>query len=243
MVDLDFLLLTQPRSGTHILTSYLKNHDELCWLDNEPCYSLLKSLNGKKITNYCDIKADQKLFVRYFDLYLNSLFQKNNKNNMQKGITAHIMDVIRLDYLNFILSRKKIKIILLYRKNLLSRYLSREIQLKTEINVNQISTLKLNVNFNDFLDDVKYVMAERDAIEKHINNRTDKLLLYYEDLVDNPKLELKKIKDFLSLKKDFTNLELEWFKQETREFKDIIINYNDFFNRIKDTEYAYLLDK
>jgi len=162
---------------------------------------------------------------------------------MQKGITAHIMDVIRLDYLNFILSRKKIKIILLYRKNLLSRYLSREIQLKTEINVNQISTLKLNVNFNDFLDDVKYVMAERDAIEKHINNRTDKLLLYYEDLVDNPKLELKKIKDFLSLKKDFTNLELEWFKQETREFKDIIINYNDFFNRIKDTEYAYLLDK
>jgi len=239
---MDFFLITQPRSGTHLLTDILGNHPELSWLPLD--YHSYRDEIYKILSNKPLIGEFTKTFL--LQTFFNSCY-KSKKTNTNVGFFTHFDAAIQ-NNLVYVFKRinKNLKVILLKRRNTLKQYVSCLIRQEREKQFNSQNIdflnfekpfLQINCNVNNFFNFYKdfeiHYIDIKTSLERY---RIPFIEIYYEDLRANSKIELEKIKKLFNLKTDISP-ESKFFKLETRPLNEIILNFNEFYEKLKNTKF------
>jgi len=229
---MDFLLITQTRSGTHFLSHILEKHPQLYWKWQNNFINLLKDVlsnyhnkvRGKSdedkrvsellsyifddqkresVLNYLpQFKFSQKNIYFFIYFALKNLY-KNFNLDKKIGITTHFQTALEYGLLDICYKiNKNIKIILLTRNNLLERYVSQIIRQKRENEIGYTNQL----NF--------------EPTSKTIDCSINDFKIFIKDSYS----DLNKIKSII-LNKKISFIEVEYL--------DLINNTTDTLNRIK----------
>ncbi|MDK2771861.1 MAG: sulfotransferase [Flavobacterium sp.] len=218
-----FVVITRSRTGSNLLISLLNSHQKIEAYGE--VFSLLQNKSCKEVYN--------EIFP-----------EKSSKTTGFKIFYYHPQDSEDKSIWDYLISDKNIKIIHLRRENFLRVHLSKLIADKTDVwvstsNENKIEDKKVLVDVNLFLKDVEKTNL---FIEKTRNQFKDHqyIEITYEELVkDNQKI-LSNILSFLNLSDCKLNSPLK--KQNNEKLEEIILNYDEVYNNLKNSEFEYLLN-
>jgi hypothetical protein len=139
---------------------------------------------------------------------------------------------------------KQMKVIHLHRKNMLRQYVSNaignhtQLWLRTHSTMPQ-STLVVNIRPEKLLWNFETILnLRKESLENF--SKHDQIILTYEDVVKNFSTEMRQTQEFLEVTpRELTPRTLQ---QETRKLKDMIVNYDEIVDLLKDTEYESFID-
>jgi len=221
-----FIIIASGRTGSNLLISYLNSHPNI-----EAKGELFRDMQGKSCLEV------------WKDFYSPKI--KNIKTAGFKIFYTHPFNTEDKTVWEYILKDPEIKIIHLVRENKLRTYLSLEIANKTDewlVKKNKKSTLEekqIKIDFDSFYTRVKDI--EKYENETRIKYKKHNFIeLSYEELVNDKDNTMKGIFNFLQVKENKFKSSLR--KQNKESVKDLITNYDEFANKVKKTEFAYLLD-
>jgi hypothetical protein len=170
---MDYLLITETRSGTHFLSFILEKHPQLLWKWQNNYVNMLSKyyneiknacLAGRNITdllsNISDVETKKIIFKNlqlfklvqkntYFFMYLalNQLY-KNCCVEKKMGMSTHFQTALEFNLIDICYKiNKNIKIILLTRKNVLERYVSQLIRQERENEIGYTNELNFEPSF------------------------------------------------------------------------------------------------
>lgn len=234
-----FIILSSPRSGTHMLRSCLQEHPDIVVqheLFNEAMaafhpYPLTESAINI-INHYAFIGGHDGIKARGFPLH-------EEQASDYKG--KQWKDVWRI-----IRSMKEIKIIHLNRRNLLGRIISqataRDTQQWTLYPNNKPRTK--NTTFTIDADHVKehfQILKKRYQQAKEIFSEHEMIDVCYEELCSDLKSEMVKIQNFLEV--PFVDINPTTQKNPGKNIRETITNYNELKQYFKNTELAEYFDE
>ena len=184
------------------------------------------------------------------DLQLDMM--KSEIFHSSRGLKKHPKDIIPLlpcfkmlayqDYeLNIspYLKEYKYKVIFLERQNKLKQYISYCIASQKDVWMKELSTEKVTVNLGKMYEFLRSYREQYRRNEDRLN-MLPCLKVYYEQLQGQRKLTLNLIYEFLSLSYHEPTTVLQ--KQETRDLSDIIINYDEVSESLKNGPLSLYLD-
>lgn len=234
MPKIDSILISQPRSGTHFLTSILRNNN-FNWAKDEPLYYFLEQ-NFDYYNK--SVKLNEEV-AAFFSYYLNKKLPGFKTNT---GFSSHIFDLEVINGLEYFLNKNNnLKVIFLTRKNLLKRYVSRKIAKLTQNYVNSQTTHMVSLNTEEVKQDIDYCKKEQELFLCKLKNLNVQFInLTYEELYSNPAITLEKIDLLLGTGLKFLP---STKKQENRHLSDIIVNYNQLKDELNGTDYMQYFDK
>jgi len=257
---MDFLLITQPRTGTYFLRDLLNNSNEIKWFEGlDLNFNYLNNNNINTLVKY------PKLF-KYFSFdYIKKFYNLHSPYKKVGNIfsLSHIYNYNNINFNNIDLLNmyykinSSLKVILLKRKNLLKQYVSVVIRnlkdkdlsfeekerfaSKSKINFEKTS-LVVKCDYSEFLN---FFYENQRNYENLKNNLyelgLEVLTIDYEEITLNTDSELLKIKSFLNLKNNIPN-KSKFFKLESRPLSAIISNYNEFSLDIQNSPFAKYLE-
>ena len=218
-----FLLLSNPRMGTHAIMSYIASYPGIRINFKEPLEIDEIIANNVENDNLNEI--------------VNKVFYKNNENI---GTMSHLRHFIyakkkNIDIFRILSTFNGQKNLLLRRKNLLKSFLSHKIALLTNIWMTKKSELQVNICFNEFKLYCDQTMKEYTDVKKlMLDNNITFLEIYYENFLLDKQHFFEDILNFLELKHhNLINANDNIFiKQENRCLRNIILNYDEIKSRI-----------
>ena len=199
---IDFVLLTTPKTGSTALFNYLKNHSRICMPPQKELFFW--------DTNF------YKGFNWYKDKYNHCL------NNQIKGeICTH--GLVKEEYYEKIIKiNKEIKIIILLRspiERVFSHYYhNKRIGIENLSLTNAIETEELRIKDLPITSFgyVKIGLISLDICEKIYKQNNNIIFITQKELLNEPKMTLKKICKFLNIKYDERPLMLENFNRKDK---------------------------
>lgn len=230
-----FIILSNHRSGTFLLMTSLKGHDNIKMFGEY--YVVIKHYID---TGYPRVKH------RSMKEICENIFLSENSNHTAVGLVQHRIkhdDVMFFDYL---FNNKDIKIIFLDRENLLRRFISDEIAISTTTwqcrkskGDEQIEPIDVKFNSDKFLRNViSYNERKEFYIEKFKQHNVHHIT--YERLLSNFDNELEQIQKFLNV--DVINLKPDTKKQINKPINEIITNYSEMEACLKENNLEHYLD-
>jgi LPS sulfotransferase NodH len=221
-----FVIITRSRSGSSLLMGLLNSHPDV--LAKGEMYRRLYGRNSGKLWN--------------------RIFSKKNKKISQVGFKIfyyHPLDSKDRSVWDFIKSDSNIRIIHLTRRDKLKTYLSKVIALKTDEWYNKkkksklsLEKRKVNLNPSDFIRECETIKSwEKSVATTFASHRV--INVYYEDLVSDNSRVMSNIFRFL----DISQVEVKpsYTKQNTESIDQLVLNYEEFSEVVRKTEWGYLL--
>lgn len=220
-----FVVITRSRTGSNLLISLMNSHPQI-----EAKGEVFSRLEGKKTRVIYDevfpVKSDLSC-LGFKIFYYHPLDSKDRS----------IWKILEED--------KEIKIIHLQRKNLLRVHISRLIAGKTDAWTSReeagISaddkTVHISIDdlFSDIEESLDYIKNTKDRFCDH-----QVLEVFYEDLTAKRDQVMEDVFSFLDL--PMANLTSDLKKQNPEELSALVSNFDEVMNRLKASEYAYMLD-
>lgn len=217
-----FAIITQQRSGSNLLRSFLNQHPDIY------CYGEMFSPSGTVKDNFF---KDKDLIVKIafyhkeqnknIEDYLNYLFSSAKKYNAV-GIDLKY-NQINDEVLNYLL-KNDIKIIHLIRKDILATWLSDYL-----VDGRRKNKLPRRIDPKQLKRQMRFTLHSINKYKKQ--NFKDYLTLSYKEMTDNkninelPKELTKKILDFLKV--DYRKLKSKRMKKNKWDYENMIINYEE----------------
>ena len=220
-----FIIITHARTGSNLLMSYLDSHNRI-----EAKGELFRNLQGKSS----------------LELWNNFFSKKNKKvNNVGfKLFYSHPFHTTDRDVWKFILEDPDIRIIHLVRENKLRLYVSSLIARKTSKwtrksnNKISLAEKQIEIDFDSFCSRLDKIREYEN--QTRINFKNHQFLeISYEELVSDKKNTMSRVFEFLQVKT--SKFKSDYKKQNSETLRDLILNYDEFVERINETEYSYLL--
>jgi len=236
----NFVILSSRRSGSIYLQSLLNSHPEiLC--------------GGEIFTKKSQFMNDflRKNNIQFKDInpeeYIKSFFSRQPKkkiNYLGFRLFYNHLRRERESIWNTLKNTPDLCLIHLQRKNILKKYLSLNLAIKTS----SWSRKKMEpeqeykpININ-YVECRKYFRRE----EKNIRNaalffKNNKMIdVYYEDLAADKNPETDKIQEFLGLEPE--TLSCDFVKQNMQSLSELISNYSDLKEKFENTEWEIFFE-
>lgn len=230
-----FLIVTQPRSGSNLLFSYLNSVSD-CVIFHElfsKTEKYIKWYSSRSSIYYQYEKQEQIIYLRdndpvsFVKKYVFRPYTCNIKCVGFKLFYDHARDSNSSGLWNYLADDQYLHIIHLKRKNLLEQYLS----LQKAINKG-VWIQKDNKRIEKFCTTIKkenleHYFVQTESYQKQIDQifaKQDKLEMYYEDLVEDRLNQLTRLKKFLNLPLSI-EMQSDLQKQNMSSLKDQILNY------------------
>lgn len=221
-----FVVVTKSRSGSNYLKSLLNNHPEI-----ESEGELFRRLYGRNSFSFWNRNFSfKKHSIRMvgFKLFYYHPLDTNDRS---------VWDFIKLD--------TSIKLIHLRRQNLLEMYVSQELANKSNVwsskdkQVQKIDN-RIEIDYEDF---IKYCEEIRYWENSFLENFSSHSILEisYEELIKDTNLNVIRIFDFLNVKPVLVSSDFK--KQNRNSISSLIINFEIFESRLKESSWSYLLEK
>lgn len=214
-----FIILTRSRTGSNLLVSYLNNHTNI-YMRGEVFH---------KLSN----RDPQKVLEKYFRIQPQSIHASGFKifyYHPLDGPCEQLWELLKND--------NSIKIIHLYRKNLINTLVSRKIALKTNA---WSSEKKSNLNKKIYVNPVQLENEIKKTIQWQ--NVFNKLFqehnifhLYYEDFIKDQNKTLENIQNFLNIPINILNTHLK--KQQKKRLDKVILNHDELKKYFSNTEWG-----
>lgn len=223
-----FIIASRPRCGTHMLASSLDNHPDI------DCYLEELGAGPKKLPP--NFEKDNSVKTT-----LKAMFDSDKTT----GFILHDADGRNLKVRNKLFnSYPNVKVIILFRKDVLARYISNEVAFATdkwqlfkdEENIQQKIKIDLNHMFDFFKESEFSIM--RDLIEYWDYKN---IIISYEDLNYEYKTTMSKVFEFLGEK--CIKVEPKTLKQNKNHLYNLVKNYKEVEKAIASTKWSYLLNR
>jgi len=220
-----FIILGQGRTGSNLLLSLLASHRQIFVVGE--VFNAAEEVR-KKIKKLPRPLKSGEHPIEYLEAYLYKVQPEHIKAVGFKLFYEHARDNEWKDVWQY-LRRSKVKILHLKRKNLLDRYLSHQLALRSNV---WISFKPGNGKFNNPIklqpqkcfQDFHRTLRRQENIDGFFSENP-KLEIIYEELCDNPIENSKNIQDFLGL--NYQALSAKTIKQRIKKKSELILNYND----------------
>ncbi|HWB64755.1 MAG TPA: hypothetical protein VG603_14665 [Chitinophagales bacterium] len=226
------VILTYPRSGTHMLQSTLSKHPDI-YISNEifhPRFSSAEIVGGglNSVLNHWFAKAPDKK-VRIAVIHLT---HAKPDDVMTQGTDCYKI-------WNMLYNDTGIKVIMLRRASYLRRYVSHRIAgLNDVFNIydkRDRPNAKIHIDPLAYFENIMRTdQLYRDTLAGFQDHRLK--LWWYEKMVDNFGLTMNEICDFLEVSR--MAAQPETILKETRSMKDVIENYDEVMDFFKGHPYA-----
>ena len=241
-----FIILSRSRAGSNLLLNQLQSHQNIRMF-----YEVFNKENSPKefwdyinydLQNIRDLKQNDPI-----ELIDNFVYRKMPLNVHAVGFKLfyyHAKGKKKAEFWQYLQDRKDIKIIHLVRRNLLEVHISQQIALMTNSwylksgkKVDSYPTIKLDYEQTmKAFAKTKNLEAENDAFFQ--NHQV--LKLFYEDLVRDNLLEMKKTQNFLGVRA--TPVYISTKKQSTKSLPKTIQNYSELKESFQGSPYAYFFE-
>lgn len=233
------------RCGSTVLGNMLDQHPDVFWA-NELFNSYMKtnvSSNGSSFVEKIINESRSAVSSKYFGFETKYLPQQH----LSQGCINMVLD----EYLAHLNKLGFSKFILLHREN----YLRRAISAKVGSVTNQWhakfavkSPVKISIDTKTFRTGVEEdtLLGLFEKLDHHYS-KLKKLLLdknsifisYENDIMNDPFVAYNKISNFLGL--DLHKPEIEFKRTNPFALSQLIENYDDVFNELRDTKYEWML--
>jgi len=220
-----FIILSSPRSGTHMLRTALGGHENIV------CLSELFNPHW-----YPDVPYDENTPTRQIlDAYIWPEYPPSiqaagfciHRSGAPMGGHENLWDVLD--------SENELYVISLRRRNLLRRYLSFRVMREDK---GQEPTAK-NMSVEELNKELTARESEIETFDQRYGHRL--LKLYYEDLVDDFDIELAKAQTFLGL--PVRQLAPATERNPFRPLSEAIVNRDELYEAFKDTHWDWFFEK
>lgn len=240
-----FAIFGHARSGSNLLISMLDLSDEI--ISHGEVFNPYETIYSKK--NKEELSLDIKLRDKDTIRFLNSVYESGFKDYRAVGIKHFLV----YDHLisNYLASSSNIKKIILTRKNFLRAYVSLQIAFHTKVwacgetkySDYQQMDKKIKVNLADFFDNHSYLTKRLNEIEEIMNRDNQKVFrITYEELASSSmKKRVREVFNFISTEIVIPELKTSLKKQNPKELKDYITNYDEVSSALRGTQYEWML--
>lgn len=220
-----FVIVARSRTGSNLLRSLLNSHGDMI-VFGEKFYAL----DGRETTSiYSEIFPNKSTKVRGFKLFYYHPSDSKDRS---------VWDMLQQD--------KAIKIIHLQRKNQLRVHISRLIALKTD-KWRTESKKTIGVEDRKVKVDIEKMLNDFETTNTYISD-TQKIFkdhkimeVTYSSMTQTPEQTLNEIQHFLGVPQK--NLTSQMRKQNPEAIKDLVVNYDEVYEALMDTEYAFMLEQ
>lgn len=218
-----FVLISRARSGSNLLMTLLDSHPQIKM--HGEVFKRVQGLNSIDIWN--------------------SVFSKKNKVIGFKLFYYHPIDENDKKCWEYIHKDQSVRIIHLIRKNYLRTYVSRKIADKTNLwssidkNAINFEIKKVKIEIPDLLKSFKETDINIEQTNNFYSNH-EKLIVFYEDLVEDRNSIMDKCFNFLNVKSISSHSDLK--KQNPEKLDHLIVNYHEVYDALIDTKYEFMLE-
>lgn len=199
----------------------------------------------------------KQAFLKYLDHI--SFFSKAKHNiidikyNHIHNITEYVEPILNKKMNIFDIIRKNnLKVINLTRKNYLRIHTSGQLAQKSgnyvlikDSQKKEHENIKIEINVDQLLYSMKIMREEDQFIEDNLKDYDNYIMIEYDEMFDKEgKFNLlfsTKMADFLDVENQF-NRNPMLKKLQNRTLKDIILNYQEVADKLRETDFAYCLD-
>ncbi len=219
----NFIILSSPRSGTHMLMSSLVSHPNVVCHDEvfNPDYKYASIENASE-----DEILQHFIFREYEPCIKATGFCIHRGGANFKGNWQFLW--------NLLTGNSDLHVISLFRSNLLRRYLSFNLAFNHNVYSLDYKPTSIELDKTKLLEDFQ---KQRNIVEK-FNQKFDKhriLQVTYEQLCKDYSETIRGVQEFLGI--PYVNLQPETIKLETRNLKESIKNYDILKHEFAGTEW------
>jgi Sulfotransferase domain len=222
-----FMILSSPRSGTHMLRTSLDAHRNIVCLSEmfNPDYT-----SGNYA--FTEDTPEQEILNRY-------IFTPQKWRIQAVGFCLHRTHARFGTWPNIwetLAAIPDLRIISLRRRNLLRRYLSFELRPRREV---QQASAPLVLDRNQLVTDFEFQAAKVAELDRHFHDHP-LLTLAYEDLCTNYEPAMRRVQSFLEV--PYRRLEPATPKLISQSLPEAIQNYRQLKQEFAETEWAGFFD-
>lgn len=216
-----FIIVTKSRTGSSLLTSYLDSHPEV------RCFEEIFRRLGSSTTKQA----------------WENIYGKRNKRVKAVGFKIfyyHPLDSDDRSVWDLIYKNADLKVIHLIRENSLRTIVSREIAVKTNKWNNKgdgtmdQSKKKIHLDPKDLMKQLDEIRVYQNEFRKKMSNKEMKEISY-EELVANRDSTMSTLFEFIGVAPNPVSTFLK--KQNKEELKDLIVNYDEVSQTLKNSDY------
>ncbi len=225
-----FVLLSSPRSGTHMVRKGLDSHPNICCLTEmfNPDYT------RKRASDILENQLDETSILKDY------IYQEYDPSIKAVGFCIHRWGANFGDYSQLWQMLKEdsdLYVISLKRRNLLRTYMSVQLQHIPKLSEVEIEPIEVNPeHLNNFMKKSRQKVREfNQFFEDH-----PILNIIYEDLCENYSPRMDKIQSFLGVPQ--INLEIKGRKRNNPPITEFIKNYDELKEQFKETDFEGFFD-
>lgn len=210
-------------------------------------YLLDGIISSKLITAYQEIFASHNRIIgQDFEKILSQLYRKESRNTKIVGFKLFYNHLTEEEWNKF-LSHDEFKIIHLTRANRLRTIVSLDVAFKTDEWTRSSNTKKkklvdkhISLDISGLLGRLEQIQAQESLARERFKDRPI-IEVVYEEMVENPLKVFKAIGEFLEVDDiDFTKIKI--MKQNSEKLNQLIINYDEVYELLKNTKFADCLN-
>lgn len=205
-------------------------------------------ISSKSITGYHEIFADHNRAIgKDFEKVLSQVYRKESKDTQLVGFKLFYNHLTDEEWAKF-LQHEEFRIIHLTRANRLRTIVSLDIAFKTDewtrsspSKGNQLDKKRITLDTSKLIGRLEKIQAQEELARKRFSGRP-MLEVVYEELVRIPNEIFKQAEDFLGVNDiDFTRIKI--MKQNTEKLDQLIVNYDEVFQCLKNSQFASYMDE
>ncbi len=231
-----FLILATQRTGSNFLAYLLNDHPKIVAIGE--VYDK-KGIAGHPGKEYLNNKLYLKILRDIAPLYFLNHYIYNCYPEGTAAVGFRFL-YNQAEYfkqvINQIENSRDIWIIHLKRRNLFESYVSFQLAIKTGIWISYKGGVHNSEKISIDFEECKEYFNQTTSLQKNFDSRFRHhkvLTVYYEDLLEKPKSEIKKILKFLNV--EYQELHSQIKKQTTASPQTIVTNYNELKRKFKST--------
>lgn len=220
-----FVVITRSRTGSNFLISLLNSHKNI--QAHGEVFARLHNKKAKEKWNLIFSKKFRPVKLVGFKIFYYHPFDNDDK-----------------DVWNYIKNDNRIKIIHLRRVNKLRTHISRLIAEKNDIWLSEgkdqmtLKDKKVKVNLDKCLEDFKKIENWENQVKLDFLHHP-LIEITYESLVNKQQATMKHVFNFLGTRNLKVSSKLK--KLNPGKLTDLVLNYDELFNELSNSEYSYML--
>jgi LPS sulfotransferase NodH len=229
-----FIILSHPRSGSTLLHTYLNYHPNILSL-GEYLGGIIRNRECRDQVNAIEL-IDKKIFTSY---------SQNIQSVGMKFFFQYTDYSLGRDIISLLASRQNVRVVHLYRDNLLRNLVSLKIAENTGQYTMWKEQQKMEVEKRKIylpIEECKSQLVEMEEQSCHCRQlfqNHDILPISYESLVNHPNNALSRVQEFLQVKTH--KLRSLLLKQNPEPLTELISNYDEIKQALASTKWAKMV--
>jgi len=231
-----FIILCHPRSGSTLLHTYLNYHPNILSL-GEYFGGKIRNSNSTDKTNAVEL-INEEIFT---------LYSRSIQSVGVKFFFQYTDYPLGRDMISLLASRQSIRVVYLYRENLLRNLVSLRIAENTgqytmwkECQKMEVEKRKIYIPVEECISQLMRMDEQSNRCKQLFQNH-DILSISYESLVNYPTVALTKVQEFLQVKPH--KLQSLLLRQNPEPLTELIENYNEIKQALASTKWAKMAEE